>query len=123
MILGSLDRVEREFGNGIKALGPLDLDIREGELLSLLGPSGCGKSTALKIIAGLLPPTAGKVTWTGGKPAMGFVFQEATLMPWATVRENIRLPLTLARGLAAYLNSTIADTYFRTFSGHTGKCW
>jgi len=130
MILGSLDRVEREFGNGIKALGPLDLDIREGELLSLLGPSGCGKSTALKIIAGLLPPTAGKVTWTGGKPAMGFVFQEATLMPWATVRENIRLPLTLARvrqseanarAEAAFhrvgLPSTFLDSYPRALSG------
>jgi NitT/TauT family transport system ATP-binding protein len=97
MILGRLNKVEREFGNRIKALGPLDLEIREGELLSLLGPSGCGKSTALKIIAGLLAPTAGEVSWTGRKPDIGFVFQEPTLMPWATVRQNIRLPLTLAR--------------------------
>src|SRR5689334_18409302 len=96
MILGRLNRVEREFGNRIKALGPLDLEIREGEFLSLLGPSGCGKSTALKLIAGLLAPTAGEIIWTSRKPDIGFVFQEPTLMPWATVRQNIGLPLTLA---------------------------
>ena len=94
--IARLKGVERTFANGLKALGPLDLEIREGEFLSLLGPSGCGKSTALRIIAGLLQPTAGEVAWPGGKPRTGFVFQDPTLMPWATVRENVLLPFDLA---------------------------
>ncbi len=97
MMLGALSGIGREFSNGIKALGPLDLTIRQGEFLSLLGPSGCGKSTALKIIAGLLAPTHGDVQWHPSRPSMGFVFQDPTLMPWATVRQNVRLPLDLAR--------------------------
>jgi NitT/TauT family transport system ATP-binding protein len=95
MNLAELRRVERTFSNGVKALGPLDLEIREGEFLSLLGPSGCGKSTALRVIAGLLAPSTGEVAWPHGKPSLGFVFQDATLMPWATARENVRLPLDL----------------------------
>jgi NitT/TauT family transport system ATP-binding protein len=91
----SLRGVDRIYGGGVKALGPLDLDIREGEFLSLLGPSGCGKSTALRVMAGLLEPSAGEVLWPQGKPQIGFVFQDPTLMPWATARDNVRLPLDL----------------------------
>jgi NitT/TauT family transport system ATP-binding protein len=72
--------------------------VREGEFLSLLGPSGCGKSTALRIIAGLSEPSRGTVTWKDGGSAhrsIGFVFQEPTLMPWATVLDNVFLPLKL----------------------------
>ncbi len=76
-----------------RVLGPIDLDVRRGEFVSLLGPSGCGKSTALRIIAGLAAPTSGEVD-VGGR-AIGFVFQEPTLMPWASARDNVRLPLTL----------------------------
>src|SRR5262249_44709000 len=83
------------FANGVKALGALDLKIESGEFLSLLGPSGCGKSTALRIIAGLLAPTAGTLRWLQERPRIGFVFQDATLMPWAVVRDNVRLPLDL----------------------------
>ena len=93
--IAQLRRVERSFANGTKALGPLDLDIVEGEFLSLLGPSGCGKSTALRIIAELLIPTGGELIWPHGKPRIGFVFQDPTLMPWAIVRDNVRLPLDL----------------------------
>ncbi len=93
----SLRGVTRVFASGTKALGPFDLDVGEGEFVSLLGPSGCGKSTALRIIAGLLQPSAGTVTFPGGKPRIGFVFQDPTLMPWANARENVRLPLDLAR--------------------------
>ena len=94
-IITRLRRVERSFANGVKALGPLDLDIGAGEFLSLLGPSGCGKSTVLRIIAELLIPTGGEVIWPEGKPRIGFVFQDPTLMPWAIVRDNVRLPLDL----------------------------
>ena len=58
-VIARLTGVARSYAGGLKALGPLDLEIREGEFLSLLGPSGCGKSTALRLIAGLLEPTAG----------------------------------------------------------------
>ena len=70
--------------------------MRRGEFVSLLGPSGCGKSTALRLIAGLTAPSAGDVAWVGGVPRLGFVFQEPTLMPWRTVRGNVRLPLQMA---------------------------
>src|SRR5260221_11585466 len=53
--------VTKAYGNGVMALGPLDLDVRQGEFVSLLGPSGCGKSTALRLIAGLAAPTKGSV--------------------------------------------------------------
>jgi len=95
--VAELARVERIFANGIKAVGPLNLELREGEFVSLLGPSGCGKSTALRLIAGLLEPTAGTIAWPNGKPPIGFVFQDPTLMPWATARDNVRLPLDLAK--------------------------
>src|ERR1700742_1977191 len=92
----------KTYDSGVAALGPINLEVRRGEFVSLLGPSGCGKSTALRLIAGLNVPSSGTVrvarpavTASGGHP-VGFVFQEPTLMPWATVRENVRLPLKLA---------------------------
>jgi len=94
--------VAKRFANGTAALAGLDLSVQPGEFLSLVGPSGCGKSTALRLIAGLTPPSAGQVRWDGRDqppPAgnIGFVFQEATLMPWARVLANVTLPLKLAR--------------------------
>jgi NitT/TauT family transport system ATP-binding protein len=99
----SMRAVTKIYDSGVMALGPLDLAVRKGEFVSLLGPSGCGKSTALRLIAGLVAPTSGtvRVSDQGGatRPghAIGFVFQEPTLMPWTSVRENVRLPLKLAR--------------------------
>jgi NitT/TauT family transport system ATP-binding protein len=95
----SLRGVGKLFATGTRALDHLDLEVREGEFLSLLGPSGCGKSTALRIIAGLSEPSRGTVAWRDGEGAragIGFVFQEPTLMPWATVFGNVFLPLKLA---------------------------
>lgn len=94
----SLRGVGKTFGTGTVALDRLDLDIRQGEFLSLLGPSGCGKSTALRIVAGLGEPSLGTVTWhdADARRSIGFVFQEPTLMPWATVFANVFLPLKLA---------------------------
>src|SRR5213592_4713999 len=84
-----LSGVTKTFANGVQALGPLDLAIAAGEFVSLLGPSGCGKSTALRLIAGLTQPTSGQVQVAPAaaqrRRAIGFVFQEPTLMPWATV--------------------------------------
>jgi NitT/TauT family transport system ATP-binding protein len=100
--LVSLRGITKAFSNGTVALRDLSLDIAEGEFLSLLGPSGCGKSTALRIIAGLGEPTSGAIEWSDGRSArheVGFVFQEPTLMPWATAFGNVWLPLRL-RGLS-----------------------
>ena len=82
--------VTKVYDNGVTALGPLDLDVARGEFVSLLGPSGCGKSTALRLIAGLSAPSSGTVDVShqagkaDGRHPIGFVFQEPTLMPWAT---------------------------------------
>ena len=97
----SLKSVGKSFANGTQAIAQLDLDVHAGEFLTLLGPSGCGKSTALRLIASLTEPSHGAVAWaTPRKPGdIGFVFQEPTLMPWATVAKNVALPLDL-RGLS-----------------------
>jgi NitT/TauT family transport system ATP-binding protein len=97
----TLNGVGKTFANGVVALDRLSLDVRPGEFVSLLGPSGCGKSTVLRLIAGLSEPTRGSIEWFGAAKTgpsareIGFVFQEPTLMPWATVRGNVRLPLKL----------------------------
>jgi NitT/TauT family transport system ATP-binding protein len=99
-----LEGVGKRFPNSTTALDGLDMEVRQGEFLSLLGPSGCGKSTALRLIAGLTEPTAGRIGWNGaeaargadGRRSIGFVFQEPTLMPWASVFANVHLPLKLA---------------------------
>jgi NitT/TauT family transport system ATP-binding protein len=91
----SLRGVGKSYGNGVRALEDFDFDIRAGEFVSLLGPSGSGKSTALRIVAGLSEASSGEVVWPQGKAPLGFVFQEPTLMPWATVAANVRLPLEL----------------------------
>jgi NitT/TauT family transport system ATP-binding protein len=98
-LLLSLSAVSKTFESGTEAIAKLDLDVAAGEFLSLVGPSGCGKSTALRIVAGLLSPTAGTLNFTGARPEIGFVFQEPTLMPWASVLANARLPLDL-KGVA-----------------------
>ena len=130
-----LRAVTKVYDNGVAALGPLDLDVAKGEFVSLLGPSGCGKSTALRLIAGLGAPSAGTVnvshraTRADGRHPIGFVFQEPTLMPWANVRDNVRLPLKLSHAPATDADSRIeealaqvglaefADAYPRELSG------
>jgi len=94
----------KTYPNGTVALQPVDLTVQEGEFVTLLGPSGCGKSTLLKMVAGLLEPTDGRLLlWRKPVAALeesqrklAFVFQSPTLMPWASVAANVRLPLDLA---------------------------
>ena len=93
------NHVDKLFGNGTLALQGLSLDIREGEFTSLLGPSGCGKSTVLRLIAGLTEPSSGTIdrpavsaaNARAAQESVSFVFQEATLMPWARVADNVSL--------------------------------
>lgn len=95
----ALRGVGKVFSNGVTALSDVNLAIRDGDFVSLLGPSGCGKSTALRLIAGLSTPTSGQLDWRGGgsldRSNIGFVFQEPTLLPWASVFDNVWLPLRL----------------------------
>lgn len=83
-------------GESVVALAETSLDIVEGEFLSLIGPSGCGKSTLLRMLAGLIEPSTGQITWAGGTPDkgdIGFVFQEPVLLPWLSILDNVRFPL------------------------------
>jgi len=100
-LLLSLDHVDKVFGQNIVALRDMTLGVRQGDFISLLGPSGCGKSTVLRLIAGLMQPTRGRVRWEDAtaRDTLGVVFQEPTLMPWSTVADNVWLPLRL-RGKA-----------------------
>jgi NitT/TauT family transport system ATP-binding protein len=93
--LATLRGVDKVFANKVEALRGVDIDVRDGEFLSLLGPSGCGKSTVLRLLSGLTPPTRGAIHWRGERPTLSFVFQEPTLMPWASVFSNVWLPLRL----------------------------
>ncbi len=133
--LVALRGVGKDFPNGTRALAGLNFEVRPGEFVSLLGPSGCGKSTALRIIAGLSELTEGVIEWSqagpaaGGGSRIGFVFQEPTLMPWATVFDNVLLPLKLkgatgdvaAKRVAAVLDrvglQAFAASYPRELSG------
>jgi NitT/TauT family transport system ATP-binding protein len=109
---------EKTYPNGTRALLPVNLTVREGEFITLLGPSGCGKSTLLKMVAGLLGPSDGRILlWR--KPVeqieasghrLSFVFQEATLMPWARVQANVRLPLDLAGVARADADARVAES-------------
>jgi len=97
----SLNEIGKTFDNGTEAIRGLSFDIERGSFTSLLGPSGCGKSTLLKIIAGLELPSSGEISWPASEldgsksPETSFVFQEPTLMKWASVRDNVYFPLRL----------------------------
>ena len=127
--LVKLHGVSKRYANGTIAVSGVDLDLADGEFVSLLGPSGCGKTTVLRMIAGLIEPSAGAIGWPSKKPDLSFVFQDATLMPWATALHNVVLPLKIKHlpaheaeqraeaalesvGLAAFRNS-----YPRELSG------
>ena len=126
-----MQSVDKTFNGGVVALRKMSLNVNEGDFISLLGPSGCGKSTALRLIAGLMRPSLGRINWEGGqgKDDLGVVFQEPTLMPWTTVARNVWLPFRL-RGqsynlvkdrihevLALVGLEKFADSYPRELSG------
>lgn len=98
-----LSSVAKTYGSGTVALTGVTTSIERGSFVSLVGPSGCGKSTLLRIIAGLIAPSTGTLSWPangGARPQdVGFVFQDATLMPWARIFDNVYLPLKL-RGVS-----------------------
>ena len=113
--------VSKTYDNGTRALDAVDLDVRRGEFLTLVGPSGCGKSTLLRLIAGLTRPSTGRAAWwgqsfetTGGEGRrIAFVFQSPTLMPWATLATNVRLPLDLGGVSRAVANAKVSSALAR----------
>lgn len=124
----SFHSVTKTFASGVVALSDVSFRVGKGEFLSLVGPSGCGKSTALRLIAGLTTPTSGAVSWEGPRPRIGFVFQDAALLPWSTVRQNVALPLEIkneraalddrvSSALATVGLSAFANAYPRELSG------
>jgi NitT/TauT family transport system ATP-binding protein len=130
----SLRNVAKTFENGTAALDGLNLDVCAGEFVSLLGPSGCGKSTALRIIAGLSEASGGDVVSPSQQSdaaagQVGFVFQDPTLLPWASVADNVLLPFKLrtAHGAKPHANvmqalkrvglADFADAFPRELSG------
>jgi len=110
-----LNDVSKVYANGTVALAGATFTMRAGEFVSLVGPSGCGKSTILRIVAGLGAPSDGGIQVEGLPPAqarrrhhdMAYVFQDATLLPWSTVRGNVELPLKL-RGVGRVERQAIA---------------
>jgi NitT/TauT family transport system ATP-binding protein len=105
----------KEFTGGVRALGGLTFDVPKGELTSIIGPSGCGKTTTLKIIAGLIDATSGRIEVNGAPvtkpgPDRAFVFQDFALMPWATVLRNAAFGLEL-RGVPRKDREEVARAY------------
>jgi NitT/TauT family transport system ATP-binding protein len=124
----SVARLKKTYGAGtaspVHALSGISLDIKSGEFVSVVGPSGCGKSTLLRILAGLDDHDEGQLS-LGGKAVagpssdVGFVFQAANLLPWLSVRENIRLPLRVgdgAKSAAADIDALLEMTGLRDFA-------
>jgi NitT/TauT family transport system ATP-binding protein len=120
----AIDSVSKRFANGTLALENISTTIGNGEFVALLGPSGCGKSTLLRLLAGLEVPSEGTINWTAGAQPhagdIGFVFQDATLLPWANAAENVFLPLRL-RGrcrseVAALIDAALAQVGLSDFS-------
>jgi NitT/TauT family transport system ATP-binding protein len=129
-----LSGLTKRYGDGQTVLDSMNLTISKGEFVSLIGPSGCGKSTALKLISGLAVPTAGTIAVDGMTPKnarelISFIFQDATLLPWRTVEQNVGLGLELeavgntrrkektSRLLELVGLENMADAYPRELSG------
>lgn len=108
----ALTGVGKRFEGGPLVLEEVSLTAQPGEIVALVGPSGCGKTTLLRIIAGLLRPSAGSLELAGEVHQAAYIFQDATLLPWATVEENIGLPLRL-RGSPRRERSRIARDWAR----------
>ncbi|MGB3613400.1 MAG: ABC transporter ATP-binding protein, partial [Elainellaceae cyanobacterium] len=107
----TLQQVDKVYANGTVALRHLNIAVGQSQFVSLLGPSGCGKSTVLRLVSGLSELSAGAITWSPelAQRQLAYVFQDAALLPWLTVWENIRLPLKLKRLKRNAANQRISE--------------
>lgn len=108
----ALTDLSKRFGDGPLVLDGVSLQAMPGEIVAVVGPSGCGKSTLLRLIAGLIPATGGSIERAGNPVHPAFIFQDATLLPWATVTENIALPLRL-KGVRKADRISVAEDWAR----------
>ncbi|HEX5377536.1 MAG TPA: ABC transporter ATP-binding protein [Phenylobacterium sp.] len=111
--VATLDAVEVDYPRRGRALGPFRLSVAAGEIMALVGPSGCGKSTALRLLAGLEPPTRGTVVRAAGRGETAVVFQAPTLAPWLTAQANVALPLELSGTPRAEARARAAEALAR----------
>jgi NitT/TauT family transport system ATP-binding protein len=114
----SVRNLSKSYPNGdnevVEVLDDISFDVHEGELLAIVGPSGCGKTTLLKIIAGLLEPDEGQVFIDGeevqpGHNRVGYIFQQESLFPWRTVRQNIQFGLEVANVASAEITKRVDE--------------
>ena len=105
----SLTTVDKRFASGVQPLTRISLDVAPGAFVALLGPSGCGKTTVLRLAAGLEQPSGGALALGAAPPALSYVFPEPTLMPWASVADNVALPLRIARLPAARIGARVTS--------------
>jgi NitT/TauT family transport system ATP-binding protein len=108
------EQVTKQYGQGARIIDAMSLTIAPGEFVSLIGPSGCGKSTLLKMVAGLSPVSSGRIvmerlTLVNARRITSFIFQDATLLPWRTVRQNVGLGLEL-EGMAKDRRGAVVDS-------------
>ena len=112
-----IDKLSMRFdlpnGSSVQALKDVSIDLKAGELLSVLGPSGCGKTTLLNIVAGFLAPTEGQIELNGKLvqgpgPERGMVFQQGALFEWMSVRENVGFGPSM-KGMASGPKREIVD--------------
>ena len=120
--------VSKQYGDAHRVLESVDLMVAKQEFITIIGPSGCGKSTILKLIAGLATPTSGMIRVDGRTPqdareTVSFVFQDATLLPWRTVKENIGLGLELERKPRAQREKEIDGLLELVGLGHVAKAY
>jgi NitT/TauT family transport system ATP-binding protein len=110
VLRGVRKRFDAEAGtnDAVDALAPVDLEIAEGSFVALVGPSGCGKSTLLRIVAGLEPASAGEVI-VRDRERIAYVFQDAQLLPWRTVADNVALPLELRGAPRGEIDGAVAE--------------
>jgi NitT/TauT family transport system ATP-binding protein len=133
ILIDGVDMVYETPQQPLRALAGISVSVRRGEFLSVIGPSGCGKTTLLRIVGGLLAPTAGRVLIDGRPPReaqrekqIGFVFQDPSLLPWRNVAGNVRLPLQVNRSFSSkasardpdHLIDTVGLTQFRSYFPH-----